>query len=169
MRATMTGLLMIAGLATGCASGPDIRTTATGAPPAATAFSLLGDTDPAAAAGVETELQRRGWRVVERDAPWRIEVLRTHRNERAGAFTTELRPGADEAWTIQPARRRWWRREGDERGLALALLNSATGERVARGEAWTRRPAGKVSDDRLTAAAVEALLTADAARQPEAR
>lgn len=169
MRATMARLWMIAGLAAGCASGPDIRITASGAPPAAASFGLPGDADPSAAAAVQTELQRRGWRIVERNASLQIEVLRTRRNERAGAFVTELRPEADEPWAIQPARRRWWRRESDERGLALALVDAATGERVARGEAWTSRRVDQVPDDRLVAAAVEALLTAGGAGPPEAR
>lgn len=169
MRATMVGLLLVTGLAGGCASGPEIRVTTSGASPAATSFGWLDESDPATTAAVGTELQRRGWRILERNAAWQVEVLRTRRSQGAGAFTSEVRPEEEQGWTVQPAPRRWWQRESDERGLTLTLVDTASGERIARGEAWTRRREDQLSDDRLVAAAVEALLSAGAVGQPEAR
>jgi len=169
MRAFMVGLLMMTGLAAGCASGPEIRVTTSGASPAATSFGWLDESDPATAAAVGTELQKRGWRILERNAAWQVEVLQTRRNQGAGAFTSEVRPEEEMSWTVQPAPRRWWQRKSDERGLTLALVDNATGERIARGEAWTLRRPDQVSDDRLAAAAVEALLSAGAVPPPEAR
>jgi len=169
MRATKVGLLLVTVLVAGCASGPEIRITTSGVSPAAASFGWLDEPDPATAAAVGTELEKRGWRILEPNAGWQVEVLHTRRSANAGAFTSELRPEAEESWAVQPAPRQWWQSEVDERGLTLTFLDTATGERVARGEAWTRRRVDQVPDDRLVSAAVEALLSAGAVQPPEAQ
>lgn len=151
--------LAAAVLLAGCASAPDLRVHGEGAPLTVASFAPLDDADPAAARLAASELQARGWRLAEAAPRWRLEVLYSRRNAGAGAYAAEVRPQGEVGWTIPPEPRRWWRREGEERGLALALVDPATGRRVAQGEAWTRRPLERVTDDRLAAAAVEALLS----------
>lgn len=155
----LIGLISVFAVASGCASGPAILVEEGGALPSAASFALLEAGDPVAAPIIRSELEAAGWRAVERDPLWRVEVLRTRRDERTGAFTSADRPETTEAWTIPPTPRRWWRTDAEERSVLVAVLDGRTGERVAWARALTRRSSDRDPDPRLATEAVVALLS----------
>lgn len=158
MRLRLVGSAALISVVAGCAAGPAILVEEDGAAPRAARFSLLEANDPVTSARVRADLEAAGWRAVDREAPWRVEVLRTRRSEQSGAFTSSSRPETSDAWTIAPAPRRWWRSASEERSVLVAVLDGETGERVAWARAWTRRPPADATDPHLAAEAVAALL-----------
>jgi len=154
----LIGSMALFSLTVGCASGPAILVDREGISPPPASFSLLDASDPATAPLVRSDLEAAGWQVVERGAPWRVDVLRTQRDEQLGAFTSSSRPATSDAWVIPPAPRRWWRSGGEERSILIAVLDGETGEWVAWARARTRRPAAHTPDASLAAGAVAALL-----------
>lgn len=158
MRLRLIGSMALLSVVAGCASGPAVLVEEEGTAPPAARFSLLEANDPVTSPLVRSGLEAAGWRAVEREAPWSVEVLRTRRDEQSGAFTSSTRPETSDAWAIPPAPRRWWRSAGEERSVLVAVLDGETGERVAWARARTRRPAADTPDPRLAAEAVAALL-----------
>lgn len=158
MRLQLTGSVALLSLVSGCASGPAILIENGGVPPPHAEFSLLEVSDPVTSPLIRSDLEAAGWRAVESEASWRVEVLRTRRDGQMGAFTSSTRPETSDAWVISPIPHRWWRSGGEERYVLIAVLDSETGERVAWARARTRRPATDVSDLQLAAEASGALL-----------
>ena len=135
-RLVLPAALLIIGAATACAPSSRIDVaytglTHTGASQTYVQTQAVEPTpdDLKAAQAVERQLKALGWITPSATPEWKVETTYVVRANSVGAAKPE---GEDEAWVVQPERRRWWQRRSSIHALSVRLVQPATGEEFSR-------------------------------------
>lgn len=162
-RLLLPAVLLIAGAAA-CAPSSRIDVAHSGLTPAPTpqTYVLTQAAEPTpedgkAAQAVERQLKALGWTAPAATPDWKVETAYVVRANSVGAVKPE---GDDEAWLVQPERRRWWQRRSNIHALSVRLVQPATGEEFGRATAHLHL-IGAMNDslmDNLASAAVSRMV-----------
>lgn len=141
------GILLLGG----CAGGPAIQEWGDGRlPPGPRTYHIdIDAVEPRgqsqAVAAVRNALRSKGWREMDGQDSWTVEVTYSVRPMQVGAFSDES--AEKEAWVLKPALPQWWTRDRDLHVLHLALARPGDGRDISVGAA--RRESGPVRPDLL--------------------
>lgn len=163
-RLLLSAVLLIAGAAAACAPSSRIDVVHAGLTPASApqTYVLAQAAEPTpddgkAAQAVERHLRALGWITPAASPDWKVETAYVIRANSVGAVKPE---GEDEAWLVQPERRRWWQRPSSIHALSVRLVQPATGEELGRATAHMHL-IGAMNDslmDSLASAAVSRMV-----------
>src|SRR5690606_5798651 len=124
-RLLLSAILLIGGAAAACAPSSRIDVAHSGLTPtpAPQTYVLIQADEPTSADGkaaqaVERHLMALGWIIPAATPDWKVETAYVVRANSVGAVKPE---GEDEAWLVQPERRRWWQRPSSIHALSVRL------------------------------------------------